>query len=65
MEKDEYEAWVSDLEQNDDNNDVARVLHKECIPPSGDPRVEALFRRATRGNGHYSQLLRTYGGLHN
>jgi hypothetical protein len=60
MDRDPYEIWLNDLEENDDANDVARVLHKENVPPHGDPRVEALFRRATSGNGYYSQLLSAY-----
>jgi hypothetical protein len=59
---DHYEVWLRDLEQNDDDNDVARVLHKDGELPNGDPRVDVLFRRAMRGNGFYSQLLQGYFG---
>ena len=62
MKKDSYEVWLRNLEENDDDNDVARHLHKDCELPNGDPRIDALFLRAMSGNGYYSQLLRGYCG---
>lgn len=52
--------WLRNLEQIDDNEELARTLHEGGVVPSGEPRVEALFRRATSGRGYYSQLLMTY-----
>ena len=60
MTKDHFEIWLRDHEQMDDANDLARALHRADIPSDGDPRIEALFRRATRGNGYYSVLLKAY-----
>jgi hypothetical protein len=60
MYQDEYEIWLRNLEQIDDVEELARTLHEGGELPNGDPRVDALFRRATRGNGHYSQLLGAY-----
>jgi hypothetical protein len=62
IEKDDYEIWLNDLEQNDDVNDVARTLHESGWPPHGCPRLGAQFRRGMSGNGHYSQLLQAYYG---
>jgi hypothetical protein len=59
--KEPYEIWLRDLEQNDDNNDVARTLFESGLP-DGCPRLEALFRRAMRGNGVYSQRLQALLG---
>ncbi|MGJ5051646.1 hypothetical protein ACQR09_31585 [Bradyrhizobium oligotrophicum] len=58
--QDPYEIWLRNLEQIDDNEELARTLHKDNEFPNGDPRVVALFRRATSGSGYYSQLLQAY-----
>jgi hypothetical protein len=60
VEKDDHEIWLNNLEQDDDKNNVARTLHESGIKPDGCPRLEAIFRRAMSGNGHYSQLLPAY-----
>jgi hypothetical protein len=62
IEKDDYEIWLNDLEQDDDENNVARTLHGSGWLPDGCPRLEALFLRAIGGNGYYSQLLQAYYG---
>ena len=59
-EKDNYMIWLRDLEQIDDVEELARTLHESGEMPNGDPRLDALFRRATSGKGHYSQLLNAY-----
>jgi hypothetical protein len=59
-EKDYYEIWLRDLQQLDEVEELARTLHKGGELPNGDPRVDALFRRATSGKGYYSQLLNAY-----
>lgn len=60
MNMDDYEIWLRNLEQIYDNEELARTLHKGGELPNGDPRVDALFRRATSGKGYYSQLLNAY-----
>jgi hypothetical protein len=60
MNRDPYEIWLRNLEQIDDVEELARTLHEGGELLNGDPRVEALFRRATSGKGHYSQLLSAY-----
>jgi hypothetical protein len=61
-DRDPYETWLRDQEQNDDNNDRARTLFESGLFPDGCPRLEALFRRAMRGNGVYSQRLQAVFG---
>ncbi len=60
MNRDPYEIWLRSLEQIDDVEELARALHEGGDLPNGDPRLEALFRRATSGNGYYSRLLKAY-----
>jgi hypothetical protein len=57
---DDYEIWLRNLEQIYDNEELARTLHESGVWPNGDRRVESLFRRATSGQGYYSQLLNAY-----
>jgi hypothetical protein len=61
-DRDSHETWLRDQEQNDDNNDLARTLFESDRWPDGCPRLEALFRRAMRGNGIYSQRLQDVFG---
>lgn len=53
--------WVSDLERIDDTEELARLLVESTECSHDHPRLEALFRRAASGNGHYAQILRTSG----
>ena len=53
---------LRDLEGIDDDNELARFLLEYDIPP-GDPRVDALLRRAMAGNGRYSLSLRARHGV--
>lgn len=58
--QDPYEIWLRNLEQIDEIEELARTLYEGGVAPNGEPRVEALFRRATSGRGYYSQLLGAY-----
>jgi hypothetical protein len=60
MNIDPYELWLRNLEQIDEVEELARTLHEGGELPNGDPRLDALFRRATSGKGYYSQLLNAY-----
>lgn len=57
---DNYNGWLRNLEQTDEVEELARTLHEGGELPNGNPRLEALFRRATSGRGYYSQLLNAY-----
>jgi hypothetical protein len=57
---DDYEIWLTDLEQNTDKNDVARTIHGANWIPGGCAQLDAIAYRAMNGNGFYSQLLRSY-----
>jgi hypothetical protein len=60
--RDDYEIMLRDLEWIDDDNELARFLLEYDTPP-GDPRVDALLRRAMGGNGRYSLSLRARHGV--
>jgi hypothetical protein len=60
QDQETYKILLRDLEQIDDVEQLARTLHEDGLQPNGDPRLEALFRRAMRGKGFYSQLLAAY-----
>jgi hypothetical protein len=60
--RDEYEIMLRDLERIDDDNELARFLLEYDMPP-GDPRVDALLRRAMAGTGRYSLFLRARHGV--
>jgi hypothetical protein len=59
--QDNSEIFFRNLEQIDSANELARTLREFDLTPNGEPRIEALFRRAIRGNGPDSQLL---GSIH-
>ena len=52
---------AANYEKIDDTEELAHNLLNSGLVPHSHPRIEALFRRAASGKGHYSQLIRASG----
>ena len=52
---------AANYEEIDDTEELAHNIVNSGLVPHCHPRIEALFRRAASGKGHYSQLIRASG----